>query len=163
MAHKLIVISALRFFFISVVSTNLCKTDIKNTTEMCVFCKKNTFPHISEYFKPNETRKGVTLSNIMASCRPYGWYHNFYDRAPNEYRFSILPPSTKSDWCYFDIFYKNESQSNHEEERLYLSPKDTCSNSSKWALEKEYQEDRTPKALFRYRIKGNKTGKRNNA
>ena len=124
---------------------------------MCVFCKKDT--NALGYFKRNEIRNEVTPSNIKESCRTHGRYHNFYENAG--YRPSILPPSKQSDWCYFDIFYKTEGDPNNAGERIYVGVNNTCSNGTKWELKKESKSGEA-RHLFRYYLKGNESGKKNN-
>ena len=160
MGRELILLFFLHSVVISIqlgVSADDYKTYVENTTEMCVFCTKTT--NISDYFEQNGPRDYVNSQNIQESCRRYGWYHNFYEEGG--YRLSILPPSTQSDWCYFDIFYQNESYTHNGGERIYLSANDTWSSSNKWELEKESKSG-LAKYLFRYTLKGNESGKQHN-
>ena len=126
---------------------NAYTTNDETTTEMCVFCKKTT--NILEYFEQRGPRDYVNSHNIQESCRTYGYYHNFYE--DGGYRLSILPPSAQSEWCYFDIFYKNESHASSGKERLYLSANDARSSSNKCALEKESKSG-LAKYLFRFTL-----------
>lgn len=101
------------------------------------------------YFRHEDNDTIIEAIKKINSCYPGGDYHDFQEGCgsstpcPNSV-VSILPPHTKHDCCYFDIYAPTLTTGDAErsrEDRLYLKGDGTTgSEVNKWIFEKIFEQ-----------------------